>query len=411
MSTPPIQPLPRSTQERTATETIVTCPQCGHHFVPVLSGASPSPEVPQILDEQLLRKSLSQQETALAAGTPPASARTPSDTLNTLRTTLPPQSVWPTSVPLLGLPIPLTPIEQLGAFAQTSAASPGLPPELRLPDHQHLTAPPPTQTLTQLFDHPQVGGRFTIFCLCYGDHLELHQRCLNSILQYTPLERIELRVAANQVGAASRAYLESLPIRKIYWDEGARRKYPAMREMFWDESCPIETRWVIWFDDDSHVLRSGWLQHLCGEIIRLSRQDKPDDRLGMLGRRYYHVLRSDQGRDPKTWFREGRWHRGRPFADAERKESLYGNVIHFLAGSFWALRTDALRECDIPDPRLEHHGGDIVIGEQLWQHHWRIENYDSVKQFVQMSDAPPRGVSVSGNSLLKFRKLPWYALG
>ena len=41
--------------------------------------------------------------------------------------------------------------------------------------------------------------------------------------------------------------------------------------------------------------------------------------------------------------------------------------ICFIQGSYWWIRTQAIRRLDWPDKRLRHNGGDTALSEAVWQ--------------------------------------------
>ena len=57
------------------------------------------------------------------------------------------------------------------------------------------------------------------------------------------------------------------------------------------------------------------------------------------------------------------------------------------------MKTEAMKVCNIPDPRLSHNGGDITIGEQIWQGGFSIAQFNERRQFVRTSDNSRRGFS------------------
>jgi hypothetical protein len=255
---------------------------------------------------------------------------------------------------------------------------------------------PQSDALSSAMDRPVIGGKVTICVLLYGtEHHALHRRCLNSIVQTVPPSRMDLRVATNQVGLDTTNYLRSLPITKIYNDTKNRRKYPAMRQMFYDKSDPINTRYVLWYDDDSYVRNQAWLTMLC-ECIKA--QD-PKEKVGMYGSQMWHPLKHPQGKDPKVWFRNAPWFRNRDFRDQRGRGTPNGNKIHFCVGGFWAISLEAMKACDIPCPRLNHNGGDICIGEQLWQGGYAMKSFNAKKEFIHTSASPRRGFK---------ERFPWY---
>jgi hypothetical protein len=250
-----------------------------------------------------------------------------------------------------------------------------------------------------LLDHPYLGGKVTAFACCWGDHHALAKRCVDSILETVPARRLDLRVGANQVCDKTRAYLEGFPpgvITKVYYDRGdpndpkARKKYPCMRQMFWDPECPIVTPYVVWFDDDSWAADKGWLAQLARAVV-----DNHGHGCRMYGTKFYHDLTPyrSSGYSPERWFRSAPWWTGRPLRvrGNPNLESPNGTVIEFVTGGFWALAAEVLRAADVPDTRLRHNGGDVTIGEQVHQAGFKIKDFSRDKKPVRWSDAKRRG--------------------
>lgn len=259
------------------------------------------------------------------------------------------------------------------------------------PKEAPAPSPAPTHgqaaALTAL-DHPIIGGKVTIVVCCYGDeHENLHRRCLNSIVQTVPPSRMDLRIISNQVGIASTNYFKSLPVTKVYPDYKARRKYTAMRQVFWDEVAPIDTNYVVWFDDDSYALNPAWLSILA-EIITIQ---KPQEHVGMYGSIMWHPLKCPEPKDPRAWFRNGPWFKNKNFRNRQGRGVPNGDKIHFCVGGFWAISTECLRASGIPDTRLNHNGGDICIGEQIYQSGFKMKQFNENKQYIHTSAAPRRG--------------------
>lgn len=253
----------------------------------------------------------------------------------------------------------------------------------------------PNYDALRVLDHDKIGGKVTIFALLFGDHHELHRRCLNSIVETVPPSRMDLRVGANQICLETRNYLRSLPITKIYENTKVRRKYGAMREMFYDPNTPIGTKWVIWFDDDSYVRNPQWLGMLGAAIT-----GEQDPKVAMFGVRMLHVFKPGRkGKDPRKWFQNASWWRGLHFRTKQGADAPNGNTIHFIVGGFWALKTDAIAACEIPDMRLNHNGGDICIGEQLHQNDYGIRLFNRNKEIIHTSASPRRGFN---------EVFPWY---
>ena len=158
-----------------------------------------------------------------------------------------------------------------------------------------------------------------------------------------------------------------------------------MRDMFHDKTNPINTNYLIWFDDDTICNRdSQWLTRLAETII-----ENHDEGYRMYGPIYTWSIRNSQ----VEWIREAKWYSGRPFRDKRGRPAIGANKIHFATGSFWALETAAMKKCDIPDIRIGHNGGDYMIGEQLYQGGYKLKTFSARKQIVNWSAFPRRGLN------------------
>jgi hypothetical protein len=248
-------------------------------------------------------------------------------------------------------------------------------------------------------DHPYIGGKLTLFVLCYGDHLDLAERCIESIVNTLPKERFDLRVALNQPSPELATYVGSLHnagiVTKVYPDHGDRKKYPAMRQMFWDEACPIRTPYVCWFDDDSWCRQANWAA-LLAKTITANHQHGGR----LYGAWHYHDLMTVKRQNPlaqgEKWFRNALWWRGKNlYTGSGKRIASNGSQIVFASGGFWALATHVIREANIPDERLVHNGGDITIGAQVTQAGYKVVDFSPKpkKEIIAWSDAPPRGSS------------------
>lgn len=235
------------------------------------------------------------------------------------------------------------------------------------------------------FDEVRVGGKFTIFVLMYGAYYEMHKRCLDAILETCPAERIDLRIGSNELCDKSvemiDAHVQAGRVRRHYRHKENLKKYPVMREMFHDPDLPIETKWIIWFDDDSMCDKNkDWLNILSRDIAAHPEAD-------MFGPLRILALRDDQ----PDWIRRAPWYKNKFFRDKNGSPTPNGDKVLFAVGAFWALRTDAMRKSDIPCARLGHNGGDWTIGEQLWQAGFRLKNWSSNKNIIDWSCHPRRG--------------------
>ena len=243
-------------------------------------------------------------------------------------------------------------------------------------------------TITKtIFDDPAIGGKITLCVLVYGDYHDLHKKCINAVLNTTTSDVIDFRVASNEVCKATVKYLtelhESKKINVYYKNDKNLKKYPVQRAMWYDPEHPINTKWLIWFDDDTICdKRRDWLVDLANNIIQ-----NPD--VGMIGPKYFYNVASSQ----LEFMKKATWWRGRALQDKAGNEIPNGNKVHFITGSCFALRTDVMMTCGIPDVRINHNGGDWLNGAALWQNGFKLKSWNQNKQIVNWSSVPRRGYS------------------
>jgi hypothetical protein len=245
-------------------------------------------------------------------------------------------------------------------------------------------------------DHPLVGGRFTVFVLCYGEYVELAKSCLDSILSTLPTERLDLRVGLNAVCEATRAYVKGLPTTKIYEDPSNAGKYVMMRRMFHDPECPITTTHLVWFDEDTRIVEGSIWQRLAEAIVVNHPHGTRVYGLTML----HDVTEyARAGYDPIRWFREATWWRGKDMLVGPGPQTAPdGTFIRFVVGWFWCMATEMITAADIPDVRLVHNGGDIACGEAVRQAGATLQPLNVGKEYVWHPSNRRRG---------KATRLPW----
>lgn len=250
-----------------------------------------------------------------------------------------------------------------------------------------------------VFEHPTIGGKFTVFVLMYGgpEFTSMHQKCVDGIISTMPAGRMDLRIGSNQLCRESLAYVDGLvqsgTVSKHYRHQTNDKKYPVMREMFWDASHPITTKWLLWFDDDSIADRNRMWPYLLSQRITSTY----DTGARMVGDLRIWELKTGQ----REMYMSRPWYKRRPFRDRSGRPAPNGNKIAFAAGGFWALEVEAMRAAGIPDELLGHNGGDYTIGEQLWQAGFTVASWNSQKQFIRTSSVPRRGVSETHFGMVK----------
>jgi hypothetical protein len=230
----------------------------------------------------------------------------------------------------------------------------------------------------------------TVCGLTYGKHSDLALRCLNSLYAHFDVNLFKLRYALNEPTKDARkqvlAFLEDKPnVERIYEAAPQVFKYPMMRRMFHDSEAPLTTDWVMWFDDDSHVVDRNWLLHLGSKVDEMFLQQDARYPRGyhMFGKVYYWHLRGNQW----DWLKQAGWYAGRPLHQDKTKRPPM-DKSDFCTGGFWLVTRDAIQAANWPDPRIKHRGGDIWMGVALQQQGYGVAQ---AYQGVKISDANLRG--------------------
>lgn len=192
---------------------------------------------------------------------------------------------------------------------------------------------------------------FTCCVLTWGDHAELLDRCLSSILQLRDFSLIaEFRIGLNEVSDATIArlsallpFLSAIAPTTVFRCERGGRKYPVMRRMFHGEPNPISTPWILWLDDDSFFTdRGSEALRKMGDLLAAAR---------IVGFRMRAKLRGQQ----PAWIRSRPWYAGLAVET--------GQWTPFIAGGLWGASTAFLRQHDYPFPEIKSQGGDYILGE------------------------------------------------
>lgn len=207
---------------------------------------------------------------------------------------------------------------------------------------------------------PSVDWPVTVCVLFYGDHPRLADRFFSRLLRHTPTDLIKLRVGCNAVSVDTRSLVDHycgnhFPEALVIDSDQNLFKCPMMRRLFHEE--PLETRWTIWFDDDSFVFRDDWLRSLALSIERHAE-------IAMFGKKFYiHLEEAEQKLiESAPWFREI------PLVWEETELGASAPRVDFISGGFWAIKTPVLQELDWPDPQLTQHADDYILGAALRQH-------------------------------------------
>ena len=253
---------------------------------------------------------------------------------------------------------------------------------MRLPP-EHFASFSPAPFADDPLDHPAVGRIFTVSVLCVGPDLLKHQACLSSILSTLPPSRFDLRIATIEAGNAVRNWLQTLPATRVYVDETTSRSR-ALHALWHDPLVPITTSWIVHFDSAARVVSANLWSRLAENIVANGHLP-----VGGYGVRVYRQL--PQPDDVLSWMHSRPWYRGRWLKDRGGYDSLAGDCIWYLRGTWLALNADAVRNAALPDDSADYNGDeDVVMGEQLHQAGYAILQFNQSREFVTWTDLPPR---------------------
>lgn len=203
----------------------------------------------------------------------------------------------------------------------------------------------------------------TIYGLLYGDDHRLHRRLLSSLVDHAPPDEVDVRLWCNALCAKSTALVGKMITCRhgrlnvaAQFDPHNKPKYKAMKLMFHESWVP-ETPWVVWFDDDSYIDKADWWAKTVETV-------QSDPEICYMGQPWYvHHL-------PGQWefIQQAAWFKGKPpELCPTRNPKVKKPGITFAQGAYWWLRTDVMKRLDWPDPRLNHNGGDTLLGEAVRQ--------------------------------------------
>ena len=145
-------------------------------------------------------------------------------------------------------------------------------------------------------------------------------------------------------------------------------KCPMMRRMF----AEIDTPYIWWFDDDSHITESSALTHWLHAATSSPASTVIRGSLACCG----HPAAFADMDDALGFVRSASWYRGLPPPswrvggggefNFQGLDLGNGRWIFILGGCFM-IRTSAVRALDWPDSRLFRSGDDVFLGEAIRQ--------------------------------------------
>jgi hypothetical protein len=223
----------------------------------------------------------------------------------------------------------------------------------------------------------------TVFVLLHGPHAVRHQQLLAALADTAGLAQVELRILGSELSeAALTAARELVPAEHLRI--AAQPKFPALRQAWHAPAQPLRAPWLVVLDDSVTLKRTDWLAALTQTLA-----EQPPA-VAAVGNKFAHALTLSPRHNPRDWFQGGGWFRGVPFRTVHGDEAPNGNYIHYVSPNFFALRTAAVAHCDLPDARLVHSGGGIVLAEQLHQNGYQLKSFNADGRYAHEALTPSR---------------------
>lgn len=226
--------------------------------------------------------------------------------------------------------------------------------------------------------------RVAICVLMYGTYIHLHKKIISSLVKHAP-KTAHIYVWCNQVGPGTlkllhEAHLVLDNLRTHVCHENPP-KYHVMRSMLDEYDLRTQYDWLVWFDDDSEIVKPDWWPRMVGYI-----RENASKNIAYIGARYYIHHRGNQW----DFIQKATWFKGLPSQTGRNSKGQQQPAAIFATGGYWWLRMDALSQLDWPDRRLEHNGGDTLLGVAMHQNGFELFNYP---YGVNINKAPRRGRS------------------
>ena len=196
-------------------------------------------------------------------------------------------------------------------------------------------------------------SQWTICTLSYGDFPQLAAR-LSQSLQRIDLTGCHFRIGLNNVSDATRAIWRPWRPESLVLGSPPYFKYPVMRQLF--HQPPLQTPYVMWFDDDSCLAPEVPWDFLTRVANKLYGAE-------MVGQRMWCRLCGNQ---PHA-IQQAPWYKGRIVAAHQ--------PMFFCTGGWWAATIGWLQQHQWPPPELEHRGGDVLTGSLFYEQGYRMVNW------------------------------------
>ncbi len=220
----------------------------------------------------------------------------------------------------------------------------------------------------------------TICVIAYGPHADIAEKFLKRLYDNTDPALFRLRVGLNEAEPRTHALVERAAAKfgnvETFVEPVNIFKNPLMRRMFYER--PLETKWVIWFDDDSFPTQSDWLSKLAACM-------KQAPAVSQWGKKV--ATEYPAAGDVVRFISRATWYNHLPLLEGKKNTNGEFYRFHFVTGGFWAMRSDVIRHLDWPDPHLQQFAEDVFLGEALRQNGHQVGAYS---QGITVNGAPRR---------------------
>ena len=214
---------------------------------------------------------------------------------------------------------------------------------------------------------------------CYGDFPQYSLRAVRSVIEHCVHRHdFDVHVGLNRCCRETvlevRNLIDAERIESVIECRENINKDPMMRLMI----ERIQTPYMLWLDDDSHVL-PGWDETLLAFI----RQRHPFEAAG-------HVFFSGRSPEYQQFLRQRPWWKG----EEHYLESGHREIVWFATGGFFVANVAFLREVNFPDRAMVKKQDDLLLGDCISQNRGRLIDFGQNREImdrIRISDGNRRG--------------------
>lgn len=215
-------------------------------------------------------------------------------------------------------------------------------------------------------------------CVCtYGDNFFILNRCISSIFAKFDRNLYDIRVGCNSCCSETINYLKNVNIDKLLISENNLYKNGMMKYLFED----INTDYIFWFDDDSHVLIN------CLEnILKVADNSQKNEAIFGTLASFPSLIEIEMEMGLDNWIKKQLWYKNRPYPSTQFEYCKSMDGFYFVIGGNYLIKTNVVKEISWPSdptgllfnksPKRQNPaaGEDIILGEALHQNLYKCVN-------------------------------------